>query len=64
MGSRNFLKMAARDLFHPPIALSLLVVMALIGGSIVASLIRTRRGRGGRERRAPAPFGKAAQEEK
>jgi len=36
-------KMAARDLFHLPVALSLLVVMLLIGGSIVASLIKTRR---------------------
>ena len=35
-------KMAARDLFHLPVALSLLVVVCLIGGSIVASLIRTR----------------------
>ena len=35
-------KMAARDLFHLPVALSLLVVMLLIGGSIVASLLRTR----------------------
>ncbi len=40
-------KMAARDLFHLPVALSLAVVMAMIGGSIVASLIRTRSGRGG-----------------
>jgi tellurite resistance protein TerC len=39
-------KMSARDLFHLPVVLSLAVVMALIGGSIVASLIRTRRGRG------------------
>jgi tellurite resistance protein TerC len=38
-------KMAARDLFHLPVALSLLVVVALIGGSIVASLIKTRGGR-------------------
>ena len=36
------IKMAARDLFHLPVALSLLVVVALIGGSIVASLIKTR----------------------
>ena len=56
-------KMAARDLFHLPVALSLLVVMLLIGGSIVASLIRTRRGRGARERRPPGPFRKAAQPE-
>jgi len=35
-------KMAARDLFHLPVALSLVVVVCLIGGSIVASLIRTR----------------------
>ena len=35
-------KMAARDLFHLPVALSLLVVLLLIGGSIVASLLRTR----------------------
>ena len=35
-------KMAARDLFHLPVALSLAVVMLLIGGSIVASLLRTR----------------------
>jgi len=35
-------KMAGRDLFHLPVVLSLLVVMLLIGGSIVASLIRTR----------------------
>jgi tellurite resistance protein TerC len=34
-------KMAARDLFHLPVVLSLLVVVLLIGGSIVASLIRT-----------------------
>src|SRR6185369_17944492 len=53
------IKMAARDLFHLPIALSLLVVMLLIGGSIVASLIRTRGGRGTRERRPPGPFRKA-----
>jgi tellurite resistance protein TerC len=46
-------KMAARDLFHLPVTLSLLVVVALIGGSIVASLIKTRRGRGTRERRRP-----------
>jgi len=46
-------KIAARDLFHLPVALSLLVVVALIGGSIVASLIKTRRGRGTRERRRP-----------
>ena len=46
-------KMAARDLFHLPVALSLLVVVALIGGSIGASLIKTRRGRGTRERRRP-----------
>ena len=46
-------KMAARDLFHLPVALSLLVVVALIGGSIGASLIKTRRGRGNRERRRP-----------
>lgn len=39
------IKMAARDLFHLPVVLSLLVVVSLIGGSIVASLIRTRRGR-------------------
>ena len=32
-------KMAARDLFHLPVALSLLVVMLLIGGSIVSSLL-------------------------
>jgi tellurite resistance protein TerC len=38
-------KMAARDLFHLPVALSLLVVVLLIGGSIVASLLRTRGGR-------------------
>jgi tellurite resistance protein TerC len=47
-------KMAARDLFHLPVVLSLLVVTLLIGGSVVASLIRTRRGReerDGRERR-------------
>src|SRR4030095_13247823 len=35
-------KMAARDLFHLPVALSLLVVLLLIGGSVVSSLIRTR----------------------
>ena len=37
-------KMAARDLFHLPVALSLLVVVALIGGSIVASLLRPAAG--------------------
>jgi tellurite resistance protein TerC len=37
------LKMAARDLFHLPVVASLLVVVLLIGGSIVASLIKTRR---------------------
>jgi tellurite resistance protein TerC len=56
-------KMAARDLFHLPVALSLLVVMLLIGGSIAASLIRTRRGRGARERRPPDPLRKPAQPE-
>jgi tellurite resistance protein TerC len=35
-------KMAARDLFHLPVVMSLAVVVLLIGGSIVASLIRTR----------------------
>jgi tellurite resistance protein TerC len=39
-------KMAARDLFHLPVVWSLMVVVLLIGGSIVASLIRTRRGGG------------------
>jgi tellurite resistance protein TerC len=47
------IKMAARDLFHLPVALSLLVVVLLIGGSIVASLIRTRRGRETPGRRTP-----------
>jgi tellurite resistance protein TerC len=56
-------KMAARDLFHLPVVLSLLVVVLLIGGSIVASLIRTRRGRGAGERRPPGPFRKAPQPE-
>jgi tellurite resistance protein TerC len=45
-------KMAARDVFHLPIALSLLVVMLLIGGSIVASLLRTRGGRRESRRRS------------
>ncbi len=44
-------KMAARDLFHLPVALSLLVVLLLIGGSIVASLIRTRSGKRSSPRR-------------
>jgi tellurite resistance protein TerC len=48
-------KMAARDLFHLPVTLSLLVVVLLIGGSIVASLLRTRRGRSPRERRRLDP---------
>jgi len=47
-------KMAARDLFHLPVALSLAVVALLIGGSIVASLIRTRRGRRGARKQREA----------
>jgi tellurite resistance protein TerC len=47
-------KMAARDLFHLPVVMSLAVVVLLIGGSIAASLIRTRR-KGRDERRRPSP---------
>jgi len=43
-------KMAIRDLFHLPVILSLAVIVLLIGGSIVASLIRTR-SQGGRKLR-------------
>jgi hypothetical protein len=35
------LKMLASDLFHMPIWASLLVISALIGGSVVLSLRRT-----------------------
>jgi len=40
------LKMALGAFLHIPVFVSLLVVMLLLGGSIAASLIRSRRGRG------------------
>jgi tellurite resistance protein TerC len=46
-------KMAARDLFHLPVVMSLAVVVLLIGGSIVASLIRTRHQGKGERRASP-----------
>lgn len=47
-------KMAIAQWLHIPVALSLAVVLFLLGTSIVASLIRTRRRRGG-EHGEPAP---------